>query len=207
MASSASPAEHFSSPATQYAPPPAFTDKPAPAYANAPALPQEPAQRSQSWIKWVVLVLIIAAIGGGVLLAKNMGAFPGMGGAPSPSAPAVDKNAISPEDKAKAEALVGPQGGSRANDPSVVTINPPAGSADPAAPAAQPAPLAPPPPPPVQAPVLPEPPPASVQVTQPGTANTTPDVKIAPNPVQPKPAQRPPAQPRRGGPSLDDLLD
>ena len=72
---------------------------------NAPAMPQEPARHNQSWIKWLVLVLILIAIGAGVLLARNMGAFPGMGGSasqtPSSSAAPADKNAISAEDKAR----------------------------------------------------------------------------------------------------------
>lgn len=195
-------------------------DKPATVYANAPALPQEPAQRSQSWVKWMILGLLLAAIGGGVLLARNMGAFPGLGGSPSKPAAStadpVDKNAISAEDKAKADLLVGPQGqGSTTstattpgNDPSVVTINPSGDNASPA-PAA-----------PVgsagtvstaaPAPVMPEPPPVNVPVTQPTVANTTPDIGGAPNPVParaPKPPQRTPAPARSGGPSLDDLLD
>ena len=179
-----------------HTPPPApfLSDAPT-SYHNAPALPQEPPQRSQSWIKWVVLALIVAAIGGGVLLAKNMGAFPGLGSTTSrpasdPATPPVDRNAVSPEDKAKAEALVGPQGGSPApaagSDPSIVTITPPVQVEMPAPPPAMP-------------------PPAITPTSPP---STSPEVIMAPNPVPakpPKPQPRPPA--RSGGPSLDDLLD
>lgn len=171
---------------------------------NAPAMPQEPARHNQSWIKWLVLVLILIAIGAGVLLARNMGAFPGMGGSasqtPSSSAAPVDKNAISAEDKAKADALVGPQGAGNAplpaNDPSVVTINPPADNVDVAAPtAAQPTISS-----PAPTPAIPE-----VIVSPAGPA---PDTAVTPNPAPARPA-KPQSRPavRNGSPTLDDLLD
>ena len=161
----------------------------------------------------MVLALIVAAIGGGVLLAKNMGALPGLSNSPVPATPAADRNGVSDADKSKADNVVGPQGvagGSQAatpaNDPSVVTINAPAGSPagappDVAVPVTQVAPAvsAPPePPPPVKLPQIQS---SAGAGTESGLAPPNP----APNPV-PKPVKpRPPA--RSGGPSLDDLLD
>lgn len=167
-------------------------------------MPQEPARHNQSWIKWLVLALILIAIGAGVLLARNMGAFPGMGGSasrtPSSSAAPVDRNAISAEDKAKADALVGPQGAGNtpipANDPSVVTVNPPADNVDVAArPAAQ------------VTISSPAPTPAIPEVTI-NPVNPTPDTAVAPSPP-PARAAKPQARPsvRNGSPTLDDLLD
>lgn len=194
------PTDHASYPPP---PPPFLSDLRATSH-NAPAMPQEPSRHNQSWIKWLVLVLVLIAIGAGVLLARNMGAFPGMGGStsqtPSSAATPADRNAISAEDKAKADALVGPQGAGNApapaNDPSVVTINPPADNVDVAAPPATQATIS-----------SPTPTPAIPEVTV-SPASPAPDTAVAPPPAPARPA-KPQSRPavRNGSPTLDDLLD
>ena len=193
-----------------HAPPPPFLSNATPSYSNAPALPQEPPRGSQAWIKWMVLALIVAAIGGGVLLARNMGALPGLSNSPVPVTPAADRNGVSDADKSKADNVVGPQGvaggssaATPASDPSVVTITAPAGSpavappTDVVAPVTQVAPA-------ISAPPEP-PPPIKLPQIQSNAGSGTESGSTPPNPA-PKPAKpRPPA--RSGGPSLDDLLD
>ncbi|WP_255576425.1 zinc ribbon domain-containing protein [Comamonas sp. Y33R10-2] len=161
-----------------------------PAPAHSPNFPQEPAQSSKSWIKWAALALIIAAIAGGVLMANKMKALSGANSAPTASQ--ANKDAMSPEDKAKADALVGPQGGNTAsttdtvaplNDASSVTIAPAVQTPFPAV--SNPTPQLPPP-----------------SVALPATTPPLPQVapsKPAPAKVQPTKSNAPP--------SLNDLLD
>jgi hypothetical protein len=85
----------------------------APRNDRTPAFPQEPVRGSNAWIKWVALALLVAAIAGGVMMASNMKGLTGAGNSASGSSQA-GKDGISPEDKAKADALVGPLGGSTA---------------------------------------------------------------------------------------------
>ena len=175
---------------------------------STPAFPPEPPQSSKAWIKWAALVLVIAAVGGGVLLAKNMKGLSGTSN--TSSAPQTDKNGVSAEDKAKADTVVGPLGGSDnvqapqpTQDTSIVNIGAPtAPSTTPATPAAgveisQPTPLPTLPPPPE-----PLPPPKPVVIDGPsiGIAPSMPSNK-------PVPPSRPRPQNRNGSPSLDDLLD
>ncbi|RGE41178.1 hypothetical protein DZC30_19100 [Comamonas testosteroni] len=184
-------------------PPPPFLSNAPPSYSNAPALLQEPPRSSQAWIKWMVLALIVAAIGGGVLLARNMGALSSLN---SPSVSPSDRNGVSDADKSKADNVVGPQGvggsssaATPASDPSVVTIPAPVATTpiDAPAPVTQVAPA-------VSAPPEP-PPPLKLPQIQSNAGSGTESGPTPPNPA-PKPAKpRPPA--RSGGPSLDDLLD
>ena len=153
---------------------------------SPPAFPQEPVRSSKAWIKWAVLVLIVAAVAGGVLMASNMKTLSGANS--TPTASQAGKDSVSPEDKAKADALVGPQGGNAAavpaaplNDPSSVTIAP--------SPVTNPAPAA---------PVIN----TSPELASPPAAPTAP--AVAPN--KPAPVKVQPAK-KSGGPSLDDLLD
>ncbi|MEF9949069.1 MAG: zinc ribbon domain-containing protein [Comamonas sp.] len=150
---------------------------------SPPAFPQEPVRSSKSWIKWAVLALIVAAVAGGVLMANNMKALTGANS--TPAASQAGKDSVSPEDKAKADALVGPQGGNAVavpaaplNDPSSVTIAPP--------PVINPAPAAP------------------VINTGPELAPPPAAPAVAPN--KPAPVKAQPAK-KSGAPSLDDLLD
>ena len=150
---------------------------------SPPAFPQEPVPSSKSWIKWAVLALIVAAVAGGVLMANNMKALSGSNS--TPAASQAGKDSVSPEDKAKADALVGPQGGNAVavpaaplNDPSSVTIAPP--------PVINPAPAAP------------------VINTGPELAPPPAAPAVAPN--KPAPVKVQPAK-KSGAPSLDDLLD
>ncbi|MEG0141686.1 MAG: zinc ribbon domain-containing protein [Comamonas sp.] len=150
---------------------------------SPPAFPQEPVPSSKSWIKWAVLALIVAAVAGGVLMANNMKALTGANS--TPAASQAGKDSVSPEDKAKADALVGPQGGNAVavpaaplNDPSSVTIAPP--------PVINPAPAAP------------------VINTGPELAPPPAAPAVAPN--KPAPVKVQPAK-KSGAPSLDDLLD
>lgn len=153
---------------------------------SSPAFPQEPVRSSKAWIKWAVLALIVAAVAGGVLMASNMKALSGANS--TPTASQAGKDSVSPEDKAKADALVGPQGGNAAavpaaplNDPSSVTIAP--------LPVTNPAPAA---------PVINTGP----ELASPSAAPAVP--AVAPN--KPAPVKVQPAK-KSGGPSLDDLLD
>ena len=150
---------------------------------SPPAFPQEPVPSSKSWIKWAVLALIVAAVAGGVLMANNMKALSGSNS--TPAASQAGKDSVSPEDKAKADALVGPQGGNAVpvpatplNDLSSVTIAPP--------PVINPAPAAP------------------VINTGPELAPPPAAPAVAPN--KPAPVKVQPAK-KSGAPSLDDLLD
>lgn len=155
---------------------------------RTPSFPQEPPPNSKAWIKWAALALIVAAIAGGVLMANNMKGLSDSNSTPASSHP--DKDAVSPEDKAKADALVGPLGGSTeapataVNDPSSVTIVNPAPVPDIPPPTVSPTPAAP-------------------------AVNTSPE-PVPPaatsRPVTPAPVKAPPAR-KSGGPSLDDLLD
>lgn len=153
---------------------------------SPPAFPQEPVRSSKAWIKWAVLAPIVAAVAGGVLMASNMKALSGANSTPPTSQ--AGKDSVSPEDKAKADALVGPQGGNAAavpaaplNDPSSVTIAPP--------PVTNPAPAT---------PVINTGP----ELASPSAAPAAP--AVAPN--KPAPVKVQPAK-KSGGPSLDDLLD
>ena len=159
---------------------------------SAPAFPQEPQRSSRAWIKWSALALVAAAIAGGILLARNMSAFPGSSGNPSTPVPAADKNAISAEDKARADALVGPQGATaKPVDPSTTIVVPPDASTGGEASTA-PAPTVAP-----QAPAIP------AQGMGADSSQTKPVETPAP---APKPVVKPKPQPK-GPPSLDDLLD
>lgn len=161
---------------------------------SAPAFPQEPVS-SKSWIKWAILVFVVAAVGGGALLARKMSVFPGNSGSPSTPVPAADKNAISPEDKARAESLVGPQGVNTQPAETSTLIAP---AADTAAPVAV-------------APPLPEVLPLVVAPSNsrtPDASSPAPVEGMAPNALQPKPTPKPKPKPQSGNPlSLDDLLD
>lgn len=179
-----------SSPAT--APfPPHYTS---PTPAHSPVFPQKPVQSSKSWIKWAALAVLVAAIAGGVLMANNMKALSGANSAPTASQ--ANKDAMSPEDKAKADALVGPQGGNPAsptgtaaplNDPSSVTITP----------------------------AVQTPPPAASNPTSqlPPPSTALPATPSAPSPALPAAVSSKPApakvQPvkKNAAPSLNDLLD
>lgn len=161
----------------------------APHHDSRPSFPQEPPRSSKTWIKWAVLALIAAAIAGGLLMANNMKSLTGTNSATSASQ--AGKDAVSPEDKAKADALVGPQGSNGAtaavplNDPSTVTI-------------ASPAPVQEAPPPPTATPA-----PAAPVI------NTSPEVAPPPapsRPVTPAPMKAPPTK-KSSAPSLNDLLD
>lgn len=158
---------------------------------SAPSFPQEPQASSQAWIKWAGLALIAAAIGGGILLAGRMSAFPGSSGNPSTPVPAVDKNAISAEDKARADALVGPQGvkAPPADSSTTIVISPDAPSDSPAAVSAAPAPQ------------------PSAPLSLPNTgADSRPAQTADMAAPTPRPLPKPKPQPK-GSPSLDDLLD
>jgi hypothetical protein len=171
--------------------------------ASGPAFPPEPSQSSKSWIKWAVLALIVAAVGGGALLAMNLKGLPGTSN--TNAASQTDKNGISTEDKAKADVVVGPQGGNDnvqaaqpAQDTSIVNIGAPTA---PSAPApnveASPTPLPSLPPPPEP---LPVPKPINMDGASVGIPPSMPTNK-------PVPPSRPRPQPKSGPPSLDDLLD
>lgn len=138
-----------------------------------------------------MLALIVAAIAGGLLMANNMKSLTGTNSASSASQ--AGKDEVSPEDKAKADALVGPQGSNGAtatatvplNDPSTVTM-------------ASPAPVqeAPPPPTATPAPAAP-------------VLNASPELAPPPapsRPVTPAPMKAPPTK-KSSAPSLNDLLD
>lgn len=174
---------------------------------SVPAFPQEPATTSKSWIKWALLAFLLLAVGGGALLAQKMGAFPGssnvVGNTPS-AVPAVpDKDKISETDKARADALVGPQGAGTTSVAPAVDSAAPAGQGgvitDPG-PAVEagsinvpyrPEPLPPPMPQVAPKPVVPE-----------TSSQTGPPTVMPPNRIPARPKPEP-----KGRPSLDDLLD
>lgn len=167
---------------------------------SPPAFPAEPAAGGRPWIKWAVIAVLLIAVGAGVLLAQKMGSFahPANMASPAPGGPAgaaaTDKDGISQEDKARADALVGPQNRDTAA-PAVPDAAAPA-SGDTAV-GAPPATQLPPP----QAEPSPRPDAAAtaaVAAQQPATA--------LPNrpAVQNKPGARPQ---NRSQPTLDDLLD
>ena len=158
---------------------------------RTPAFPQEPVRSSNAWIKWVALALLVAAIAGGVMMASNMKGLSGAGNSASGSSQA-GKDGISPEDKAKADALVGPLGGSTAAQATPAENATIAGAVD-NAPATAVAPA----------------------VTTPDTVSVTPAPAASPElssapasgkPPMPAPA-RTPAVKKNTAPSLDDLLD
>jgi hypothetical protein len=158
---------------------------------RTPAFPQEPVRGSNAWIKWVALALLVAAIAGGVMMASNMKGLTGAGNSASSSSQA-GKDGISPEDKAKADALVGPLGGSTAAQTTPAENATIAGAVD-NAPATAVAPVA----------------------TTPDTVSdapapaASPELSSAPasgKPPVPAPA-RTPAVKKNTAPSLDDLLD
>ncbi|KGH29689.1 MAG: zinc ribbon domain-containing protein [Comamonas sp.] len=158
---------------------------------RTPAFPQEPVRSSNAWIKWVALALLVAAIAGGVMMASNMKGLSGAGNSASGSSQA-GKDGISPEDKAKADALVGPLGGSTAAQATPAENATIAGAAD-NAPATAVAPAV----------TTPD----TVSVTPAPAAN--PELSSAPasgKPPMPAPA-RTPAVKKNTAPSLDDLLD
>lgn len=158
---------------------------------RTPAFPQEPVRGSNAWIKWVALALLVAAIAGGVMMASNMKGLTSSGNSASSSSQA-GKDGISPEDKAKADALVGPLGGSTAAQTTPAENAPIAGAVDNA--------------------------PATAVTPAATTANTasdapapaaSPEPSSAPasgKPPVPAPA-RTPAVKKNAAPSLDDLLD
>lgn len=163
----------------------------APRNDRTPAFPQEPVRGSNAWIKWVALALLVAAIAGGVMMASNMKGLSGAGNSASGSSQA-GKDGISPEDKAKADALVGPLGGSTAAQTTPAENATIAGAVD-NAPATAVAPA----------------------VTTPDTVSVTPAPAASPElssapasgkPPMPTPA-RTPAVKKNTAPSLDDLLD
>ena len=163
----------------------------APRNDRTPAFPQEPVRSSNAWIKWVALALLVAAIAGGVMMASNMKGLSGAGNSASGSSQA-GKDGISPEDKAKADALVGPLGGSTAAQATPAENATIAGAVD-NAPATAVAPA----------------------VTTPDTVSVTPAPAASPElssapasgkPPMPAPA-RTPAVKKNTAPSLDDLLD
>lgn len=165
-----------------------------------PAFPTEPPAVGRSWIKWAVIAVLLIAVAAGVLLAQKLGKFshsPNMA-SPVPSGQAgmaiTDKNAISQEDKARADALVGPQ---NRDIPAAQDAAAPANSDT--APAAVPAPQS--------APPQPEPLPRPTTAVAPVDAAQSP-LQAAPPPsrptTQPKPNPRPQNRPQ---PTLDDLLD
>lgn len=163
----------------------------APRNDRTPAFPQEPVRGSNAWIKWVVLALLVAAIAGGVMMASNMKGLTGAGNSASGASQA-GKDGISPEDKAKADALVGPLGGSTATPTTPAENATIAGAVD-NAPAIAVAPV----------------------VTTPDTVSVTPAPAASPElpsapasgkPPMPAPARTPPVK-KNTAPSLDDLLD
>lgn len=81
-----------------------------PVNASAPALPAEPTASSNGWIKWALLAMVIVAIIAGVQMAGSMKSM-AVSGKNSSASPAADKDSVSAEDKARADALVGPQSG------------------------------------------------------------------------------------------------
>lgn len=171
---------------------------PAPRNHRPPAFPQEPVRGSNAWIKWAVLALLIAAIAGGVMMASNMKGLTGTGSSANSASGATQagKDAISAEDKAKADALVGPQGGNtaaQATPAESATISAPnAGSVDTVPSTAV-------------APVVVSPDTVSAAPAQ----AASPQLPAAPasgKPPVPAPA-RTPAVKKNTAPSLDDLLD
>lgn len=158
---------------------------------RTPAFPQEPVRGSNAWIKWVALALLVAAIAGGVMMASNMKGLSGAGNSASGSSQA-GKDGISPEDKAKADALVGPLGGSTAAQATPAENATIAGAVDNAPTTA-----------------------VAPAVTTPDTVSVTPAPAASPElssapasgkPPMPAPA-RTPAVKKNTAPSLDDLLD
>lgn len=163
----------------------------APRNDRTPAFPQEPVRGSNAWIKWVALALLVAAIAGGVMMASNMKGLTGAGNSASGSSQA-GKDGISPEDKAKADALVGPLGGSTPAQTTPAENSTIAGAVD-NAPAT------------AVAPVVTTPDTVSV----PPAPAASPELSSAPasgKPPMPAPA-RTPAVKKNTAPSLDDLLD
>ncbi|MEX8193870.1 zinc ribbon domain-containing protein [Comamonas guangdongensis] len=155
---------------------------------NPPALPREPLPGNRSWIKWAVLALVIAAVAAGAMMARNMAGL----SKSHTDAALPDKDALSAQDKARADALVGPQTGAAAG--SAATAAPSTADAAAPVPQAVPAPTA----LPAAAP-MPAPEPA-----QAATAGNTAEPFTAP---AAKPAAKPRPAPKNGPPSLDDLLD
>jgi hypothetical protein len=143
------------------------------------------------WIKWAVIAVLLIAVGAGMLLARKMGSFshPANMANPPASGPAgaavAGKDGISQEDKARADALVGP-------------LNRDA----PAAPAVEEAP----------APAPQSPPPPSEPLSKPAAATAAgsaePSQPAAAASARPAAQPRPnPPPPTRTQPTLDDLLD
>ena len=167
----------------------------APRNDRTPAFPQEPVRGSNAWIKWAVLALLVAAIAGGVMMASNMKGLTGAGNSASNANSAsggaqAGKDAISAEDKAKADALVGPLGGNAAAQATPVESAPAAVDNVPST---------------TVAPVAATP--DTVSVTPAPAAS--PELSSAPasgKPPMPAPA-RTPAVKKNTAPSLDDLLD
>ncbi|MDR3064380.1 MAG: zinc ribbon domain-containing protein [Comamonas sp.] len=167
---------------------------PAPRNHLPPAFPQEPVRGSNAWIKWAVLALLIAAIAGGVMMASNMKGLSGTGNSATGTSNAAQggKDAISAEDKAKADALVGPLGG-----PVAAQVAPADSAPMPAAVDHVPSTAA--------APVATPPDTVSAAPAQ----AASPQLPAAPasgKPPVPAPARTPPVK-KSTAPSLDDLLD
>ncbi|GGH56888.1 hypothetical protein GCM10010975_16000 [Comamonas phosphati] len=157
-----------------------------------PAFPTEPIAGGRPWIRWAVIAVILIAVGSGVLLAQKLGRFShsaNMAG-PAPSGPtgaaATDKEAISQEDKARADALVGPL---HRDTPTAPAVQEAATRAAGDATAAVPAPPSPPSPPES----LPKPTAAAAAAAPPSHPA-----------AQPKPNSPPQ---NRAQPTLHDLLD
>ncbi len=167
----------------------------APRNDRTPAFPQEPVRGSNAWIKWAVLALLVAAIAGGVMMASNMKGLTDAGNSASNANSAsggaqAGKDAISPEDKAKADALVGPLGGNAAAQATPAESAPAAVDNVPST---------------TVAPVAATP--DTVSVTPAPAASA--ELSSAPasgKPPMPAPA-RTPAVKKNTAPSLDDLLD
>ncbi|NIF81935.1 zinc ribbon domain-containing protein [Comamonas sp. Tr-654] len=172
--------------------------KPAPRNHRAPAFPQEPVRGSNAWIKWAVLALLIAAIAGGVMMASNMRGLTGTGSSANSASGATQagKDAISAEDKAKADALVGPLGGNtaaQATPAEGAPIGAPATSSVDTVPAT------------AVAPVVVSPDTVSA-APAPAASPQLPAAPASGKPPVPPPARTPPVK-KSTAPSLDDLLD
>lgn len=165
---------------------------------SPPAFPAGLAIGSRSWIQWAVIAVLLIALGAGVLLAQRLGRFSHSANMASPApsglagAATADKDAISPEDKARADALVGPLNREAPAAPPVQNA-PATGDATTAA---APAPQFPPP----QPEPLPKPA-AAVEAAQPPLPAAAPPSRPA---AQPKSNPLPQNRPQ---PTLDDLLD
>jgi hypothetical protein len=157
-----------------------------------PAFPQEPVRGSNAWIKWAALALLIAAIAGGVMMASNMKGLTGTGSSANSASGATQagKDAISAEDKAKADALVGPLGGNTAAQATPAESAPAAVDNVPST---------------TVAPVVATPDTVSA-APAPAASPQLPAAPASGKPPVQAPARTPPVK-KSSAPSLDDLLD